>query len=154
MRRADTHAVPGAWPGAEAADIVTLDFDSRHRRRILLATDTGMGFLLDLPEAAAMADGDGLRLEDGRWIRVRAAVEHVTEVRHTDPHQLVRLAWHLGNRHLPAEIHDEVLYIRPDHVVEDMLRGLGADLKHVERQFQPEGGAYGMHHGHSRDADD
>jgi urease accessory protein len=145
MRRANTHAAAGGWPEAEAADTVTLDFDSRHRRRILLATDSGAGFLLDLPEAIAMADGDGLRLDDGRWVRVCAAAEHLTEVRHEDPRQLMRLAWHLGNRHLPAEIRAGALFIRPDHVTEEMLRGHGATLSHVDAPFQPEDGVYGGH---------
>ncbi len=137
-------------------DTVTLDFDSRHRRRILLATDTGIGFLLDLPKAIAMAAGDGLRLDDGRWVQVRAAPEHLTEVRHEDVHQLMRLAWHLGNRHLPTEIRGDALFIRPDHVVEDMLRGHGATLTRMDAPFQPEDGVYGGHgyaDGRDHDAD-
>jgi urease accessory protein len=154
MRRADTHAALGGWPEAEAVDTVTLDFDSRHRRRILLATDTGIGFLLDLPKA--IAAGDGLRLDDGRWVQVRAAPEHLTEVRHEDVHQLMRLAWHLGNRHLPTEIRGDSLFIRPDHVIEDMLRGHGATLTHMDAPFQPEDGVYGGHgyaDGRDHDAD-
>ena len=98
-----------------------------------------------------MADGDGLQLEDGRWLEVRAAAEPVVEVRHQDHDQLVRLAWHLGNRHLPTEIRDRALRIRPDHVVEEMLRRLGADLVKAQGPFQPEGGAYAdpeQHHHH------
>ena len=106
---------------------LTLDFDERHRRRILLSDDQGHDVMLDLPKAVAMADGDGLQLDDGSWIRVQAAAELVVEVRHKDPSQLVRIAWHLGNRHLPTEIRDQVLRIRPDHVIEDMLLGFGAD---------------------------
>jgi len=97
-----------------------------------------------------MADGDGLQLEDGRWLMVQAAMEHIVEIRHKDPNQLVRLAWHLGNRHLPTEIRDHALRIRPDHVIEQMLSGFGADLMNVQAAFQPEGGAYGDHgHHHS-----
>jgi urease accessory protein len=151
--RAATHHPAGAWPQDEAAGVVTLDFDARHRRRIRVTTDAREDVLLDLPKAVAMADGDGLRLEDGRWLRVQAAPELVVEVRHEDSRQLMRLAWHLGNRHLPTEIRDRLLRIRPDHVIEAMLRGFGAELLTVRTPFQPEGGAYddGGHHRHSGD---
>jgi len=93
-----------------------------------------------------MTDGDGLQLEDGKWLKVQAAAEPIIEVSHKNPNQLMRLAWHLGNRHLPTEIRDQVLRIRPDHVIEKMLDGFGADLVKVQAPFQPEGGAYGSHH--------
>jgi len=153
IHRASTHRPAGQWPTEKTAGSLTLDFDSRHRRRIRLTADQGEDVLLDLGKAVAMADGDGLQLEDGRWLRVQAAAETVVEVRHKDPHQLVRLAWHLGNRHLPTEIRDHVLRIRPDHVIEHMLRGFGADLAQVHAAFQPEGGAYGGH-GHHHNHDD
>ena len=148
MHYALIHRPAGHWPKEKAAGTLTLDFDARHRRRIRLTADQGEDVLLDLPKAVAMADGDGLQLEDGRWLKVQAAAEPVVEVRHKDPSQLVRLAWHLGNRHLPTEIRDQVLRIRPDHVIEDMLHGFGADLVKVPAPFQPEGGAYS---GHSHD---
>jgi urease accessory protein len=148
MQYATVHRPAGHWLRDEAAGVLTLDFDARHRRRICLMTDQGDYVLLDLPKAVAMADGDGLQLADGRWLEVRAAAEPVVEVRHHDPDQLVRLAWHLGNRHLPTEIRDRVLRIRPDHVIEDMLRRFGADLAPVHASFQPEGGAYGGHGQH------
>jgi urease accessory protein len=145
MRCASIHRPAGHWPKEKAAGALTLDFDARHRRRILLTSDGGENFLLDLQQAVAMADGDGLQLEDGRWLRVQAAAELIIEVRHKDPNQLVRLAWHLGNRHLPTEIRSRVLRIRPDHVIENMLLGFGAELAKVQAPFQPEGGAYGGH---------
>ena len=145
MHRSSIHRPAGHWPKEKAAGSLTLDFDARHRRRIRLTADQGEDVLLDLPKAVAMADGDGLQLEDGRWLKVQAASELIVEVRHKDPNQLVRLAWHLGNRHLPTEIRNQVLRIRPDHVIEDMLHGLGADLVKVQVPFQPEGGAYGSH---------
>ena len=151
MHCASIHRPAGKWPKEQAAGVITLDFDARHRRRIRLMTDQLEVFLLDLPKAIAIADGDGLQLDDGRWLKVRAAAEPIVEVRHKDPNQLMRLAWHLGNRHLPTEIRDRVLRIRPDHVIEDMLHGLGADLAKVQAPFQPEGGAYGghgYHHNH------
>jgi len=107
-----------------------------------MTTDAGQEILLDLPKAIAMSDGDGLRLDDGRWLRVRAALEQVVEVGHEDPIQLMRIAWHLGNRHLPTQVGLRALRIRPDHVIELMLRGLGARLTRMEVAFQPEGGAY------------
>jgi urease accessory protein len=151
MHNASIHRHAGHWPKEQSAGTLTLDFDSRHRRRIRLTADQGEDVLLDLPKAVAMADGDGLLLEDGRWLEVQAAAELIVEVRHRDPQQLVRLAWHLGNRHLPTEIRDEVLRSRPDHVIEDMLLGFGADLVKVQVPFQPEGGAYGGngHHHHN-----
>ena len=104
MHFASIHRPAGRWPKEQAAGSLTLDFDARHRRRIRLTADHGEDVLLDLPKAVAMADGDGLRLDDGRWLKVQAAAEPVVEVRHKDLNQLMRLAWHLGNRHLPTEI--------------------------------------------------
>ncbi len=153
MQNASIHRAAGHWPKDKAAGTLTLDFDARHRRRIRLTADQGGDVLLDLPKAVAMADGDGLQLEDGRWLEVKAAAETVVEVRHRDPHQLVRLAWHLGNRHLPTEIRSEVLRIRPDHVIEEMLQGFGAKIAKVQSPFQPEGGAYGGNGHHHNRAD-
>jgi len=145
---ASIHRAAGYWPKEKAAGSLTLDFDARHRRRSRLTVDQGEDVLLNLPKAVAMADGDGLQLEDGRWLKIQAAPELLVEIRHKDSNQHVRLAWHLGNRHLPTEIQDQVLRIRPDHVIEDMLRRFGADLVNVRAPFQPEGGAYGSHHSH------
>jgi urease accessory protein len=153
MHRASIHLPAGQWPQEKVAGSLTLDFEARHRRRFLLTADQGDDILLDLPQAIAMADGDGLQLEDGRWLKVQAAAEDLLEIRHQDPIQLIRIAWHLGNRHLPTEIRDRVLLIRPDHVIEDMLHGLGADLKMVQSAFQPEGGAYGHAHHHKHHDD-
>src|SRR5215813_9293414 len=143
MRNASIHRAAGHWPKETAAGTLTLDFDTRHRRRIRLTTDQGQSILLDLPKTVAMADGDGLQLDDGTWLRVTASREMLVEVRHENRHQLMRLAWHLGNRHLPTEIRENALLIRPDHVIEEMLEGFGAELRKVEQAFQPEGGAYG-----------
>lgn len=153
LQRATVHSPSGHWPSHQAVGVLTLDFQERHRRRIRLRTDQGEEILCDLPKAIAMADGDGLQLEDGRWLRIRAAEEAIVEVGHRDARQFARLAWHLGNRHLPTEIGDQVLRIRPDHVIEAMLKGLGAHLAHVRAPFQPEGGAYGGH-GHHHESDD
>jgi urease accessory protein len=147
------HRPAGHWPKEQAAGTLTLDFDARHRRRIRLTTDQGEDVLLDLPNAVAMADGDGLQLDDGRLLKVQAAAELIVEVRHKDPNQLMRLAWHLGNRHLPTEIRNQVLRIRPDHVIENMLHHFEADLVKAQAPFQPEGGAYSGH-GHHHNHDD
>jgi urease accessory protein len=149
LQHVSIHRSAGQWPVDRASSAVTLDFDMRHRRRIQLTLDDGEVILLNLPKAVAMSDGDGLQLDDGRWIRVHAAKEHLIEIRHPDPTQLLRLAWHLGNRHLPTDVHGPLLRIRPDHVIEAMLRGMGADLRSVEASFQPAGGAYEVHsHSH------
>jgi len=145
--RAVVHRRAGEWPQELASGSITLDFDRRHRRRIRLVTDQNDEVLLDLPTAVAMADRDGVQLDDGTWFIVRAAAESVVDVAHPEPFQLVRLAWHLGNRHVPTEICGDVLRIRPDHVIEDMLLGLGATLVKIQAAFQPEGGAYSDHHG-------
>src|SRR5262245_51113980 len=98
-QRAAVHRRAGEWPQELAAGSITLDFDHRHRRRIRLVTDQGDEVLLDLPAAIAMADRDGVQLDDGTWFIVRAAPEPVVDVAHPEPHQLVRLARPLRNRH-------------------------------------------------------
>jgi urease accessory protein len=153
MHSAFIHRPAGHWPQERAAGALTLDFDGRHRRRIRLTTDQGEDVLLDLPKAVAMGEGDAVQLDDGRLLKVRAASEPIVEVRHKEPEQFVRLAWHLGNRHLPTEIRDQMLRIRPDAVIEAMLRGFGAELVRMRAPFQPEGGAYGGH-GHHHDHED
>jgi urease accessory protein len=143
--RAVVHRRAGEWPQELANGSISLDFDHRHRRRFRLVTDQGDEILLDLPIAIAMADRDGLQLDDGTWFVVRAAAEPVVDVAHPEPGQLLRLAWHLGNRHVPTEIRTRTLRIRPDHVIEAMLRGFGAMAVKLQGAFQPEGGAYGDH---------
>ena len=149
MVRAVSIERAGTWVGA-CADSVVLDFDQRHRRRITMRGEGGLAFLLDLDEPARLRHGDALVLEDGRRIAIMAAAEPLAEIRCDDVHHLIRLAWHLGNRHLPTMIDGEGLLIRRDHVIEDMARRLGAAVAHVEAHFEPEGGAYagaGHHHG-------
>jgi urease accessory protein len=94
-----------------------------------------------------LKDGDGLRLDDGRFIRVVAAREPILEIT-GNAHLLSRLAWHLGNRHVPAEILPKAIRIAPDHVLEDMLKKLGAKVAHIEAPFNPEAGAYASEHSH------
>jgi len=137
-----------------AADTVVLDFDDRHRRRMAMTSTRGLEFLLDLENAVALRGGDALALEDGRLIEVVAAPEPLIEIRGADPHHLIRVAWHLGNRHLPTQIMAKALRIRRDHVIEAMVRGLGARVIEIEAPFDPEGGAYASGgHSHAGEAD-
>ena len=132
------------------ADTVVLDFDDRHRRRMAMTGTRGLAFLLDLENAVALRGGDALVLDDGRLVEVVAAPEPLLEIRGTDPHHLVRVAWHLGNRHLPTQIMAKGLRIRRDHVIEAMVKGLGAHVIEIEAPFDPEGGAYaGGGHAHA-----
>jgi urease accessory protein len=142
------------WDQA-AADTIVLGFDDRHRRRMAMTGTRGLEFLLDLENAVALRGGDALVLEDGRLIEVVAAPEPLAEIRVADPQHLVRVAWHLGNRHLPTQIMAKGLRIRRDHVIEAMVQGLGARVIEIEAPFDPEGGAYaGGGHAHADDAHD
>ncbi len=141
MLRADKVIAAGHWNGAPA-DTVVLDFDERYRRRVAMTGVGGLAFLLDLTEAAMLRGGDGLRLEDGRIVEVVAAPEPLAEIRTADGLDLARVAWHLGNRHLPTEILPKALRIRRDPVIEAMANGLGARVVPLEAPFNPEGGAY------------
>jgi urease accessory protein len=135
------------------ADTVVLDFDGRHRRRMAMTGTRGLEFLLDLENAVALRGGDALVLDDGRLIEVVAAPEPLLEIRGTDPHHLVRVAWHLGNRHLPTQIMAKGVRIRRDHVIEAMVKGLGARVIEIKAPFDPEGGAYaGGGHAHAAES--
>jgi urease accessory protein len=139
------------WTEAPA-DTVVLDFDDRHRRRMAMTGTRGLEFLLDLENAVVLRGGDALVLEDGRLVEVVAAAEPLVEIRGADPHHLIRVAWHLGNRHLPTQIMPKGLRIRRDHVIEAMVTGLGARVVEIEAPFDPEGGAYaGTGHGHAHE---
>jgi urease accessory protein len=145
MTRLIDHARAGHWPSDEASDAIRLDYEARYRRRFLMTSTGGVEMLLDLPKAVPMSGGDGLRSETGVWVAVEAADELVVDIRAETPEKLARLAWHLGNRHLATQIGDGWLRIRPDHVIEAMLEGLGAQINRINAPFQPEGGAYGDH---------
>jgi urease accessory protein len=153
MRRATHIHRAGQWPDGSAVAAVTLAFDDRHRRRIRLSDDAGEPFLLDLPEAVLMADGDGLALADGGYIQVRAADEAVADIAGETPAHTARLAWHIGNRHTPVQVlPNGVLRIRDDHVLVAMAEGLGAKVVRRAAPFSPEPGAYaGSGHGHAHD---
>ena len=151
MLRATAVKEAGDWPTSAACDSVVLDFDARHRRRIVMQGEGGMEFLLDLPEAVALSEGDGLVLEEGGIVAVTAASERLIEVRAGPGIELLRIAWHLGNRHLPTQILGDCLRIREDHVILDMLVKMGATTALIEAPFHPEGGAYGQGRTHGHD---
>ena len=139
--RAISVKAAGSWRD-DPVDTVVLDYDDRHRRRIAMKGVRGFEFLLDLEEAVMLRSGDALALEDGRVVEVLSAPEPLAEIKVADLKQLARVAWHLGNRHLATQILGTKLRIRRDHVIEDMARGLGADVSVIEAPFDPEGGAY------------
>ncbi|MGU9980454.1 urease accessory protein UreE [Phreatobacter sp. HK31-P] len=155
MIRATRVLDPHSFTESSVVDRVVLDYDERHRRRLAMEGVEGTAFLLDLAEAVPLVSDSGLELEDGRVVLVVAAAESLVEIRTSDPNHMVRVAWHLGNRHLPTQIMGTRLRIRRDHVIEDMVRGLGAKVVPIEAPFDPEGGAYGHgtvtghDHGHS-----
>lgn len=148
MIRATRLLRAGTLTGGEIVDRVVLDHGDRHRRRMAMRGVGGTAFLLDLSEAALLDDGDALMLEDGRLVWIEAAPERLLEIRAASEHALRRLIWHIGNRHIPAEIGPDAVWIADDHVLADMVRGLGGTAEPVERPFRPEGGAYSGGHGH------
>jgi urease accessory protein len=129
----------GHWPRLATAR-VTLGYDARFLRRKRLVTAGGEAFLVDLAETTNLLAGDAFELDDGRLVEIAAALEPVLVIRG----DLVRLAWHIGNRHTPCQIEAHRLVIRADHVLADMLRGLGAEVTEATEAFTPEGGAYGL----------
>jgi urease accessory protein len=139
-----------SWSG-QPADRVVLDYDDRHRRRIAMTGNKGTAFLLDLPLPAELRGGDALLLEDGRLVEVVAAPELLLEIRCADARHLARIAWHIGNRHVPVQVLSDALRIRREHVLADMARQLGANVVEIEAPFTPEGGAYQSAHAHARE---
>src|SRR5208283_3012776 len=151
MRRAIAVHSYGQWPHEAALDTVTLAYLDRHRRRIRLVADSGETFLLDLARALHLSEGDGLELDSGGYLLVRAAPEPVLEIEAPDRASLLRIAWHLGNRHLPLQVAGDRLRIREDHVIAEMVSGLGGRTTRLDAPFDPELGAYAgtaHHHAH------
>ncbi|MCW2392670.1 urease accessory protein [Sphingobium sp. B1D7B] len=133
----------------DATDTVLLDHDQRRRRRIVYRTRAGRAILLDQPNVVHLRHGDGLLLDDGTLVAVKALPERLTAITAPDLPALVRIAWHLGNRHLPTQLDGERLLIREDHVIAHMVEGLGGTCQAVEAAFDPEGGAYEGAPGHA-----
>ena len=138
MRHVGGIADAGTWNRARVVDRVTLNADDRVRRRIVLTTETGIKLLLDFARPMMLRDGDGLVLEDGTIVVVAGQAEPLIEVSAKTPLDLVRLAWHLGNRHTDIQFVDGRFRIRRDHVLEEMVKGLGGVMKAVEAPFEPE----------------
>jgi len=138
---------------SKVIDSITLDLDARRKRRQALTCDGGTEILVDLPAVPSLRDGDGFRLENGDIIKVRAMAEPLIEVRPPafGSRDFGRIAWHLGNRHLPVQFVGDAIRLRADHVIEDMLEKLGASVTHIDAPFDPEGGAYGHGHTHAHD---
>ena len=149
MRHVSGIADAGTWDRAHAADRVVLDAGDRVRRRIVLTTDKGMKLLLDFREPMMLRDGDGLVLDDGSIVVVAGEAEALIEVNAKTPLDLLRLAWHIGNRHTDAQFTGKALRIRRDHVLEQMVKGLGAVTNEIDAPFDPEPAApHGHYHEH------
>src|SRR5215468_733878 len=146
MRRATQVKPSSDWGAARAIDRVVLAADDRHRRRLVMTGERGTRFLLDLPQATMLRDGDGLVLDDGSMVRVVGKPEALVEIAAPGEAVRLRIAWHIGNRHVEVQVVGDRLRIRRDHVLEAMLTGLGAELTPIEAPFDPEQGAYA--HGH------
>lgn len=127
-------------------DHVTLTYEDRFLRRKVLKSDAGLQFMVDLKTTTSVNAHDAFVLADGQKIGVTCAPEPLLEITGPD---LVRLAWHIGNRHMPCQIAPDRLLIQRDHVIRDMLGQLGATLREVTEPFTPEGGAYGHGRTHS-----
>jgi len=155
--RAETVLPAGTWNAASEIDRVLIDFDRRYRRRIMLRTEQGREVLLDLTQAVRLRDGDGLAVNAGGVVRVCARPEPLLEIHAHDDGEMMRIAWHLGNRHLPIQLQGERIRIRADHVIRDMVEGLGGHVDEIEAPFDPEAGAYAgghqHHHHHDHDHD-
>jgi urease accessory protein len=148
---------------AKVVDRVILDAGDRQRRRIVLTGEKGTKALLDLDKPVALRDGDGLLLDDGSIVQVGGEAESLLEITPSSPRDFVRLAWHLGNRHTDVQIVEGRIRIRNDHVLADMLRGLGAAVTPLQAAFDPEAGVaqdhrhdhdherHPHHHGHSHE---
>lgn len=150
MKRVVALRLAGEWNTAGACDRIMLDAGDRRRRRVAMTGENGTEFLLDFATPVALRDGDGLVLDDGAIIQVVGAPESLVEITAADASALARLAWHLGNRHTEVQLVGTKLRIRRDHVLEEMLLGLGAALTPLRALFEPEGGAHGHAHGPGR----
>ncbi|HXX06824.1 MAG TPA: urease accessory protein UreE [Pseudolabrys sp.] len=142
MKRITEIKGAATWDMRTACDFIVLDAQDRHRRRVVFVGEHGATYLLDLPRPAQLRDGDALVIEDGTLVRVTGKAEALVEIAGATTHELARIAWHLGNRHTEVQIVGDRLRIRRDHVLESMLRGLGASLFYLEASFDPEPGAY------------
>ena len=128
-------------------DTITLNYNDRFIRRKKLASDNNLEFLVNLPETISVNKDDGFLLDDGNVILIKNAKETLIEIKNED---LIKLAWHIGNRHIPCQIETNRLLIHEDKVIENLIVRLGGSIKKISEEFSPEGGAYGLGrtHGH------
>ncbi|MBR9973562.1 urease accessory protein UreE [Magnetospirillum sulfuroxidans] len=146
MRRALALHPAGSWPRTAKAGTVTLAAAERHRRRLMLSADDGGEFLLDLPRAMQMKDGDGLELDDGGFLCLVAADEDVIDISCRTEAELARICWHIGNRHVAVQfLPNRTLRVAMDHVLMTMLDGQAIQAWRRRAPFQPEPGAYDPH---------
>ena len=148
IRRISSIRPAGGFAAGDVIDRVVLDADDRQRRRIVLTAEKGTRLLLDFEKAVTLRDGDGLVLADGAIVLVAGQAEPLVEIRARAPADFVRLAWHIGNRHTDAQFTDKAFRIRRDHVLEEMVKGLGASTTLVDAAFEPEPTAPHGHHHH------
>lgn len=157
MIRATAIAAAGTYPAEAIADTIELDYEDRSRRRLAMTGARGTEFLVDLAETPSLRHGDAFVLDGGRLVAVAAKAERLAELVTDDAFLLARIAWHLGNRHVPAQILSDRIRIGRDHVLEELMVKLGAKVARIEAPFDPEGGAYAEetahahghhHHGH------
>jgi len=147
VRRVTEVKRAGAWSAAPA-DRVVLDADDRQRRRVVLTGENGTKVLVDFEKPVTLRNGDALLLDDGSLVAVTGQAEPLVEVAAKVPGELVRLAWHIGNRHTDIQFIENAFRIRRDHVLEEMLKGLGATVREIEAPFDPEPAAPGGGHHH------
>jgi urease accessory protein len=147
MHRVTNIKIASDWDSTTATDRIVLDAGDRNRRRIVLTGEQGTSFMLDFAAPMSLRDGDGLVLDDGSIVLVSGAPEPLIEISAHNPLEIVRLAWHLGNRHTDVQIVGNKIRLRRDHVLEDMLRGLGAHVSKLDAPFDPEPASpHGHHH--------
>lgn len=133
---------------AVQAETLTLTFELRAKCRLRTRLDSGEEVGLFLPRGTILRGGDLLAGKDGRVVAVRSAPERVIEARSADALLIARAAYHLGNRHVAVEVQPGLLRLAADHVLAQMLVGLGLDLRETQAPFEPEAGAYGGHPAH------
>jgi len=149
MLRATSVVRRAAVRAERVVDTLSLGYQDRNRGGVALKAEGGLEFAIDLDKPTALNDGDALKLEDGRLLQVKAAPESLLEIRAENPLRLVRLAWHLGGNHVPAEMTADALYIPNDPALAELVRGQGCSMAAVERPFQPEQEVH--HHAHGDD---
>lgn len=154
MLRAVAILRAGQQRAGETVDTLLLDYEQRRAPHGRFSGLKGSSVEIAIANAASVATDDCLVLDDGRLIEIVARPEPLLEVRASDAASMARLAWHLGDRHIPAQLHERRLRVRRDPAVEKMLLGLGASVLAIEAPFEPEGGAYSHGHDHQHGAHD